>query len=283
MFFRPEIKDFTKNTLILTLIFTLVLHLSWSYIAPYLGIGASASTNDARFSQTNTTYLGSIATALSLSIGKKDKTAKYQTIDTNSEIDISIRDVIEDPEVGEKKLIWGNMAAISSYRSLLAQDIATMLDQAPSREVALDDHIALLRGYGNRTNERMRSIGEQMAELQAIISGNRESIAKSQALMTSSYTSLDYAWVDQAISTYADARSADSRAVLYLSYLDRFQRMYTSLQAQNRKILDTLINNRDAIIKRAIIVIPDSGTAMMRELNLIQSESEYKKSKTTNP
>jgi hypothetical protein len=283
MFFRPEIKDFTKNTLILTLIFTLVLHLSWSYIAPYLGMGASASTNDMRFSQTSTTYLGSIATALSLSIGKQDKKAKYATIDTNSEINISIRDVIEDPEVGEKKLIWGNMAAISSYRALLAQDIATMLDQAPSREVALDDHIALLRGYGNRTNERMRSLGEQIAELQAIISANKESIAQSQALMTSSYTSLDYAWVDRAISTYADARSSDSRAVLYLSYLDRFQRMYTSLQAQNRKILDTLINNRDAIIKRAIIVIPDSGTEMMRELNLIQSESEYKKSKTTNP
>lgn len=38
MLFRPEIKEFTKNTLILTLFFTLILHVSWGYIMPYLGI-----------------------------------------------------------------------------------------------------------------------------------------------------------------------------------------------------------------------------------------------------
>lgn len=38
----PEIKEFTKNTLILTLFFTLVLHLSWGYVRPYLGLGANA-------------------------------------------------------------------------------------------------------------------------------------------------------------------------------------------------------------------------------------------------
>ena len=73
MFFRPEIKDFIKNTLILTLFFTLVLDLSWSYVAPYLGIGASAGSNDSRFVQADNTYLGNVATALSLSLGQKEK------------------------------------------------------------------------------------------------------------------------------------------------------------------------------------------------------------------
>jgi hypothetical protein len=67
MIFRSEIKEFTKNTLILTLFLTLILHLSWGYIAPYLGMKASAS-NDANFTQLHTTYLGNIATAVSLNI-----------------------------------------------------------------------------------------------------------------------------------------------------------------------------------------------------------------------
>ena len=65
----PEIKEFTKNTLILTLFFTVILHLSWGYIRPYLGLGANAE-NDANFIQIDRNYLGSIATAVSLNIGQ---------------------------------------------------------------------------------------------------------------------------------------------------------------------------------------------------------------------
>lgn len=71
----PEIKEFTKNTLILTLFFTVILHLSWGYIRPYLGLGANAE-NDANFIQINRTYLGSIATAASLNIGQSIQSIK---------------------------------------------------------------------------------------------------------------------------------------------------------------------------------------------------------------
>ncbi len=72
MIFRNEIKDFIKNTLILTLFFTLTLHLSWGYIVPYISKGVNAS-NEKKFPETNITYLGNIATAMSLNIGQKEK------------------------------------------------------------------------------------------------------------------------------------------------------------------------------------------------------------------
>ena len=95
MFFRPEIKEFTKNTLILTLCFTLVLHLSWGYVAPYLGLGASAS-NDANFTQMNTTYLGNIATAVSLNIGARDQESGKTNMSLSNDI-ISIAEVLASP------------------------------------------------------------------------------------------------------------------------------------------------------------------------------------------
>lgn len=96
MFFRPEIKEFTKNTLILTLFLTLVLNLSWGYIAPYLGLKASAS-NDTNFSQLNTTYLGNIATAVSLNVGLKEQETAKSGINLSNDI-ISIAEVLASPK-----------------------------------------------------------------------------------------------------------------------------------------------------------------------------------------
>lgn len=45
-------------------------------------------------------------------------------------------------------------------------------------------------------------------------------------------------------------------------------------------VLDTLINNREALIKRSVVVIPDSGTNFLKQMGLIQSEAELKATKT---
>jgi hypothetical protein len=68
MILSVEVKHFIKNTLILTFFFTLVLHLSWGYIAPMFETKTDASMNDLRFQQADVTYLGNIAAAMSLSI-----------------------------------------------------------------------------------------------------------------------------------------------------------------------------------------------------------------------
>lgn len=90
----PEIKEFTKNTLIFTLFFTLVIHLSWGYIAPYLSLGASAG-NDANFTQANRVYMGNIATALSLNIGNINTISTSQGDDTSPEA-INMDSVLSD-------------------------------------------------------------------------------------------------------------------------------------------------------------------------------------------
>ena len=72
------------------------------------------------------------------------------------------------------------------------------------------------------------------------------------------------------------AKNQENRARVYLTYLERFQKGYGILQGQNRKVLDTLINNREALIKRSIVVIPDSGSDLLKQLGLITTEALYK-------
>ena len=80
------------------------------------------------------------------------------------------------------------------------------------------------------------------------------------------------------IDDYVRAKNDENRARVYLAYVERFQRGYGILQGQAKKILDTLINNREALIKRSIVVIPDSGSELLKKLNLIVTEAEYKAS-----
>lgn len=275
MFFKNEIKDFIKNTLILTLIFTLALDLSWGYIAPMLGLSTHASSNDMKFSQSDITYLGNIATAMSLNIGQKDKTAGNVPVNLSSSL-ISIAEVVSHPEDGQKRLIGGNMVAINNYNNLLSTDIISMLDGATDRTVALDEHISLLRDYGNQTNERLVILDEQIADLNAIVTKDAADIESAKSDMQSSYVNLDYTDVDVAISRYSSAKQTDIRARVYLVYLQNFRELYVKLQAKNKNIIEALSGNREALIKRTIVTIPSSGTSLLKDLNLIQTESEAK-------
>lgn len=62
------------------------------------------------------------------------------------------------------------MLAVSNYMNLISTDIPTLLDNAIDRSTAINEHISLLKSYYNRTLERLVVIGEQIADLQGIIS-----------------------------------------------------------------------------------------------------------------
>lgn len=184
--------------------------------------------------------------------------------------------MIASPENGERKLIGNNMAVIQSYVNVLKSDITSILDRATDRTNALDEHIDILKTYYTQTNDRLMLIGEQIAELETILQSSSAVTTTAKNTMETSYKAFDYAGVDRVIDNYVTAKNQENRARVYLVYLQRFQRAYGILQGQNKILLDTLINNREALIKRATVVIPDSGSELLKKMGLIQTEEESK-------
>lgn len=76
------------------------------------------------------------------------------------------------------------------------------------------------------------------------------------------------------------AKNLDTKARVYLIYLENFRKSYTALQVRNLRLIDVLSNNRDALIKRSTVVIPNSGTDIIKTLKLIQTEAEASAQKT---
>ena len=275
MAFTPEIKNFIKNTVIFTLIFAVVIHFSWEYFSSLSGSSAQAH-NNANFENANISYVGNSATALSLRIGgiipQKNTNLSNNSVDNI----ISIAEVLNNPVAGQEKLIASNMTAITAYANILKTDIVAMLDTAANRQASLDNHISLLKSYYLKTQERLNIIGEQKTEVQSLLANATNAQNTAKNTLQNSYNVFEYSGVNSAINDYLDAKNLDSRMKIYAIYLDRFEKSYLALQNKNRKILDALMNNREGIIRKSMVVIPDTGTDIIKELGLIQSEADYK-------
>ena len=86
-----------------------------------------------------------------------------------------------------------------------------------------------------------------------------------------------------------DARSTDKNITSYLSlkgkydfhrthviFINQYIKQYDFLNNYNKKVLDVLLTNRNAIIKSSYVVIPDTGSEVLRDMNLLITEQEFK-------
>lgn len=275
MTFTPEIKNFTKNTIIFTIIFAVAIHFSWEYFTSLSNKSSAHSHNEATFENANISYVGNSAAALALRLGGIKQQSNSLTLASDNNV-ISIAEVLSSPSIGQEKLIASNMTAITAYTNVVQTDILALLDASSNRTTALDNHISLLKSYYLKTQERLSIIADQKTELKELMANMADTQKTAKNTLQNSYNQLDYTGVDSAINDYLSAKNQDSRAKIYAIYLDRFEKSYIALQNKNKKILDALINNREGIIKQSLVVIPDTGSDIIKELGLIQSEADYK-------
>ncbi len=146
MTFQPEIKNFIKNTILLTIVCALVIHFSWSYIISFFGFSAKAY-NDSHFEQANVPYIGNVATALSLNLGGANGENNTQVGESFDLQVISIAEVMGNPNTGEQKLIASNMQSIKIYAGILSQNLSQLLASGSDRGKILDNHLSLLKNY----------------------------------------------------------------------------------------------------------------------------------------
>jgi gas vesicle protein len=88
--------------------------------------------------------------------------------------------MIRAPKETEEKLITNHMDFLRAYAKVLSTDITSLLSNAENRATTLDEHINILKNYGNTTNERLKILTEQSTDIKNFINKNseEENIAK---------------------------------------------------------------------------------------------------------
>jgi hypothetical protein len=87
---------------------------------------------------------------------------------------------------------------------------------------------------------------------------------------------LDYSQTDINIEKILKYKWEYNYNNTHIVFINQYLKQYQVLNASNRKILDTLINNKEAIIRNTKIVIPSTWIKELRRLKIIIDEKEFK-------
>ncbi len=276
MALRSEIKDFVRRVLLLGVLLSFFVNIAYTYYRSVsTGNEASASGNDVAFKKKAVPYLGDTAVALSLNVGLSKKSEQDAPVRLYEDV-MPIAAALSDKGEGRKKVISSNMVAASEYLNILKTDVNKLLDQSSDRQATLESFTDQLKYRYKSTNSYLSTLSAQRAELQRAVTDSTAKIDATKAALSAAYKNLDYDKTEELLSQYLELKDRETYARTYLVFVDKFAATFSALNAYNKTLLDTLINNREALIKDVTVVLPDSGTELMKKLSLIKTEAEFK-------
>ncbi|MFA6090963.1 MAG: hypothetical protein WC774_04270 [Candidatus Gracilibacteria bacterium] len=276
MALQKEIKDFTKKVLLLGIVLSFLINLIFTYVSSLSGGSSTyAAGNDGKFQRANVPYLGNTGVAIAMNIGLHEKEKQNTPINLYTEV-MPVGEMLADTGVGRKKLISSNMVAANEYLNVLRTDVNKLLDSSTDREAMLESFLDQLKYRYTSTNSYLSILSAQVTELQGTVTTSDLAIENIKTSMTTAYKNLDYDKTEELINQYLAEKQKNTYARTYLVFIGKFISTYQILNNYNKVFLDTLINNKQALIKNVTVVLPDSGTNLMKQLNLVKTEAEWK-------
>lgn len=277
MLIKTEIKDFVRKVLLLGILLSFVINFAFTYFASFSSNNdAHASKNELSFKRQDTTYLGDTGVALSLNIGLADKAKKDTPVRLYEEV-MPISSVLADKTTGSKKIIASHMIAAQEYMNILRTDVNKLLDGTTDRQAMLESFIDQLKFRGKATSAYLSSLASQRSELAASVAASTAKIEGYKTTLSTAYKNMDYDLTQDTLDKYLIEKQNLTHAQSYLVFLDKFVATYQALNAYNLKLLDTITNNKEALIKNVTVVLPDSGNDFMKKLELLRNEADTPK------
>lgn len=276
MALQTEIKDFTKKVLLLGIVLSFLVNLIFTYVSSLSGgNNIYAAGNDGKFRRASVPYLGNTGVAIAMNIGLHEKEKQDTPVHLYEEV-MPVGEMLADTGVGRKKLISSNMVASSEYLNVLKTDVNKLLDSANDREAMLESFLDQLKYRYTSTNSYLSTLSAQVKELQGTVTTSDQSIETIKTAMTAAYKNLDYDKTEELLTSYLAEKQKNTYARTYLVFIGKFISTYQVMNTYNKTLLDTLINNKEALVKNVTVVLPDSGTNLMKQLNLVKTEAEWK-------
>ncbi|HBA44675.1 TPA: hypothetical protein DEG21_05455 [Patescibacteria group bacterium] len=187
--------------------------------------------------------------------------------------------ILANKNVARDKIIISNMMNLNEYLNILKTDINSILDSSSDREAMLTSFIDQLEFRYKLSISELKVLQQQAKELEITSQSSVQRIESLKTDLTNSYKKLDYDKTQSSVDEYLKQKDSDTYAKTYLIFIQKFINSYTILNNYNKVLLDTLINNKEALIKKSTVVLPDSGNTLLNKLNLLKTEVDYKAGK----
>jgi len=270
------LKIFTLTTMI-AVIFSLWTDLikAWETTKKIIESENIVKTNSNSFENVNNSNLGKTWVAITTNIWIKFKQRTEIPATIYKDV-FSVNKMVQNWELWSEELISANMIIVEEYKNVLKTDVKALLDQSKNRAEILDALIDQFEFRYEKSVKQIISLNEQKAIFEREMAESNAQIEILKVKINTDYKNRDAVASKENITNYLEQKNKYNYARTYIIYINQFLRDYMILNEYNKKLLDTLINNKDAIVKQSFVVIPNTWVELLRELDLLYDEVEYK-------
>lgn len=225
---------------------------------------------------------GNIWVAVSTNIGTRFKERNELPANSYSNV-IEVSDILWKEDTINDEILRVNMLFLQDYLNLMKSDINGIIQDDNDRKTALETFTTQLELRYKNAAKNLQTITTQNSNLTTRMQTLDGQISQLKKKIDSDFQNVDVASTIEDKNEYLDLKKQWTEARTYLIYNNQFIKQYNYLNNYNKLVLDTLINNKDIIIKNSYVVLPDSGTSLLKNLNLILDEKDYKTSDKYDP
>ncbi|PIE85223.1 hypothetical protein CSA08_03110 [Candidatus Gracilibacteria bacterium] len=265
-----------KFTILASLIIIVISNIS-------LCFGTTGETNKDKFLNIKSSRISVVGVAITTNVGIRGKYNKNEIIKNTifNEI-ISIDGILSIRNNKKDSLISNNIAYIKEYLNLLKSDVKKMLTKSSNTKKTLETFIKKLEIKYKSSVTNKINLEKQKIVLQSGLVDTDKKIQDIKSKISKDFREFNSIETNKNIKEYLKLREQYTIIRTYLIFVNKFINQYDFLNSYNKNLLDTLINNKDIISKKSFVVIPDTGTDLLKQLDLIISESEFKEEKKKN-
>jgi len=273
-----QYRIFLVKIFILSTVFVLIFNIGYSFFSEEnnQSLSSAKETNNNQFQNISNPVLWKTWVAITTNVWIRFKQRSETPVTIYKDI-FSISEVISREKTANKELIWNNMLVLQEYTNVLKTDVKKLIWSSYGKSRTLNALIDQLEFRYTLWVKNITKLNQQKSIfLNSLNSSSTEIEALKQKIGS------DFKWnkskesLDN-IEKYLELKKEYYYSKTYIIYINHFLERYNFLNNYNKRLLDTLINNKDALIKNTYIVLPDSGIWLLKEFDLIKNEAEIKK------
>lgn len=272
-----QINKFLAKVLLLSAFLVLVFNIWDNLINANWEINKTVANSDnyTTFKWINNSSLWKTWVAISTNIWIQYK-QRWEVPATIYKDIFSVNEIINNQDSANNELIWANMIAVEEYKNILKTNVKQLIDTSYDKPRILNAFIEQLEYRYTLAFENINTLNQQKTVFLNNMNSSNSKIETLKVKIEKDFIENNSKESLKNIDEYLELKKEYYYSKTYIVYINHFLNEYNYLNNYNKLLLDTLINNKDALIKNSFVVIPDSWTALLKNFNLIYTEEEYK-------
>ncbi len=188
----------------------------------------------------------------------------------------TISQFYSNSDIIRNSLIKTNMLFTKEYFNIMRMDFAWILKKSNNKSQTLNNIIRQLEIRLKNAHSNLQTLNKQKTILLAEYKNILTKIEILKKELERDFNQNKPSEVFKHIDLYYDLKQKEIILKTNIVFINNFIRRYIILNKHNSRLLNALILNKDIISKNSYIVIPNSWTQILKEFNLLFTESTYK-------